>query len=134
VIAVVMAKAWQFDTIIDAAATVPPKVSITNQGRWSSKGALSARNNRAGHSHPNPVSRSRFKPCIRAIFLREFTLFAHAATYPGVELNRFLMRDPSTMNSGQDAGKNPVQEQQQVQHRAGRIVAWNVATVFDDIE
>jgi hypothetical protein len=51
---------FAFDTTIDARATVPPKVSITNQGQWPSKGALVARSNRVGHLRPNPASRGLF--------------------------------------------------------------------------
>jgi hypothetical protein len=70
-------------------------VSISNQGRWSSNGALSARHKRAGVIRiPNPVGRSRFHVVYTSdFFLRErflFTLVAQAATYPTEELNSFF--------------------------------------------
>jgi hypothetical protein len=108
-----------FDTTIDAAATLPPKVSITNQGQWTSKEVLAARNDRTGHSRPNPVGRGRFTPCIRAIFSvsGRFTLFAQALHIRG-RAGSYLDAGPVLGEFGTDSGKtmlcltgnNPVQE------------------------
>jgi hypothetical protein len=69
--------------------------------------ACVARNDRAGHSHPNPVGLGRVTSCKRAIFLRERFVYVGCTggNVSDVELNSFLTRGPSLVNSGQDAGK-----------------------------